>query len=280
MLWVIQAWPNRSLGEGKIMKILDVASAPFHTLYFRSSGRKGKPESRFLPFYHVTVSGLPDTLPAVVVSADLQGRESGGKKRLLGLAVAEELAALQKGKVIAKVGLVVLAGDLYDVPGCDSRGGTGEVTKVWNGFAKHFPFVTGVHGNHDIVSAEKLRDNVRILDGDCFTYEGLKLGGVCGVIGRIDRNQRKTQKDFMASLGKVTQKAVDLVVLHEGPDDLVSGQRGNPVIREFFEKKKTGFLVFGHSFWEQPFQTIGKNQVLNTDSKVFILQNATGAKKG
>ena len=262
------------------MKIIDIASEPFHTLYFRSSGRNGKPESRFLPFYHVRVRGLPASIPSIVVSADLQGRESGGKKRLLGLAVADELVMLQKSKAIPKVGLVVLAGDLYDVPDCDSRGGTGKVTKVWKGFAKHFPFVTGVHGNHDIVTAEKLKDNVKILDGERFTYQGLELGGVSGVIGRTDRNQRKTQKAFMACLDKVTKKVTDLVILHEGPDDPASGQRGNPVIREHFEKEKTGLLVFGHRFWKQPFQTIGKNQILNTDSKVFILQSIVRTKKG
>ncbi len=255
------------------MKILDVAEDPFHSISFRSSGKNGRAVRRSLPFCFVTVKGLPKKIGCIVVSADLQGREGQGKNRLLGRVVAEELAVLEKQKTIPKVGLVLLAGDLYDVPGCDSRGGTGKVTKVWNAFAKRFPYVMGVHGNHDIVTEDELLENVCILDGTVSHCSGLTFGGVSGVIGRIDRNQRKTEDDFMAALKSVTKHKPDLVLLHEGPDDPERKQRGNPVIREHLERKYNGITVFGHRFWEQPFQSFGKSQLLNTDSRVFVLLN-------
>lgn len=109
---------------------------------------------------------MPDGINTFVVTSDLQGREENKiNNRLVGEAVADELALLQELGEIPQIDLVLLAGDLYDHPDCGKLGGTGIVTSVWNAFADKFEQVIGVHGNHDIVEDNLLKSNVKILDG-------------------------------------------------------------------------------------------------------------------
>ena len=126
------------------MNILKIEDNPFHEVNFKSSGPRGAVRYRVLPFYKVKVEKLPKGVTSIVATSDLQGREAGDENRLLGEAVAEELMILQELGEIPKIELVILAGDLYDYPDCRKKGGTGDVTSVWNAFAKDFGAVVGV----------------------------------------------------------------------------------------------------------------------------------------
>jgi len=127
------------------MKILNIEAQPFYEIAYKSSGRKGKVQHCRLPFYKVFVDALPDGVSAIAVTSDLQGRESGGKNRLLGEQVSEELKLLADVGDIPHVNGVVLAGYLYDYPDCHKLGGSGDVTDVWNAFAEDFSDVVGVN---------------------------------------------------------------------------------------------------------------------------------------
>jgi Icc-related predicted phosphoesterase len=223
---------------------------------------------------HIVVTGaiLPEGVTSIIVSSDLQGREDGQRNRLVGEQVVDEIIALQEHELISDVDLVILAGDLYDYPDCRKRGGSGDVTSVWNAFASNFEKVVGVHGNHDKVTEDELLPNVTILDGNGITYKDINIGGVSGIIGKVTRNQRKSYEQFQQELSNILNKRCDIVVLHAGPDDPENNQRGEPMVRTQLENTSTGLAVFGHCYWDIPLITIGTNQVLNVDSKVFIFE--------
>ncbi len=253
------------------MKIIEIEKKPYHEIYFNSSGPQGRIRKCVLPFYRVWVENMPNGISSLVVTSDLQGREMGDKNRLIGEQVAEELYILQELNEIPHINLVILAGDLYDYPDCRKMGGTGNVTSVWNAFAKNFDGVVGVHGNHDTVNNESLLSNISILDGNTTSYNRLKISGVSGIIGRLDRNQRKNEAQFEKALMNVISGINNVVVLHQGPDDPKGKQFGEPLIRKCFEKRGSNLVFFGHCHWSIPLIKIGSNQVLNVDSKLYQL---------
>jgi Icc protein len=158
------------------MKILNIEDKPFHELVYRTTGEKFVT----LPFYNVQVDVIPRGISSFVATSDIQGRELNKEHdRLVGFAVAEELALLQEIGEIANISLILLAGDLYASPEL-GKGDSGNVTSVFNAFAERFKHVVGVNGNHDIVEDELLNSNINILDGDVIDFNGLKLGGVGG----------------------------------------------------------------------------------------------------
>ncbi|MEZ6040302.1 MAG: hypothetical protein R3C20_07335 [Planctomycetaceae bacterium] len=76
---------------------------------------------------------------------------------------------------------VILAGDFYTVPNLDKRGGSGDVTSVWQAFARQFKWVVGVAGNHDIFGnseapAQRISANSHYLDGQRVMLSGLVPG--------------------------------------------------------------------------------------------------------
>jgi len=259
------------------MKISHIEAEPFYEIAHLSSGRRGRVRHCRLPFYKVYVDALPDGVSAIAVTSDLQGREDGEANRLLGEVVSEELRLLADVGEIPRVNGVLLAGDLYDYPDCHKLGGSGDVTPVWNAFADDFEHVIGVHGNHDIVDDETLSPSVHVLDGNTVDAMGVLVGGVSGIIGSANRNQRKTESDFCASLKKLLKKDADMILLHQGPDEPASGRMGEPAIRQMLEQQGESLVIFGHCYWEGPYTEIGKHQVLNVDSRVFLLLDQEGA---
>jgi len=169
------------------MKILSVEKGPFHEIGYRSSGMEPGKWQCLLPFYRVFVDVMPGDISAFVAMSDLQGREKKGSNRLLGEVVAEELAVLEELGEVPKIDLTILAGDLYDYPDCNKKGGTGDISSVLNAFAAHFPNVVAVLGNHDMLGQAALADNVTVLDGDSCMIKGIIIGGVSGSSSTVDK---------------------------------------------------------------------------------------------
>jgi Icc protein len=253
------------------MRIINIEDNPFYQIAYRCSGPRGRVRQRRLLFQRVFVDQLAEGVSAIAVTSDLQGRESGERNRLLGEVVSEELRLLCDLGEIPSVDGVVMAGDLYDYPECHKLGGTGDVTSVWNAFAADFKEVVGVHGNHDMIDEVQLISRVTVLDGNVCSQMGLVIGGVSGIIGRADRNQRKSEPEFSAALKKVLKKNPDVIVLHQGPDDPKTGRAGETLVRELLEKSGSGLVICGHCHWEDPYADIGENQVLNVDGRVMLL---------
>ena len=115
-----------------------------------------------------------------------------------------------------------------------------------------------------------LNSNINTLDNDVVDYAGLTVAGIGGIIGRADRNQRKTEAHFGKALKSVTKKKPAITLLHQGPDDPINDQFGQSFIREHFEKNGDGIVIFGHCHWDLPFLEIGDNQMLNVDNRLYL----------
>lgn len=248
---------------------VNVENKPFHQIIFRSSGRRGKSGNNVIPFFRATISGLPAGL-CFVATSDLQGRENGPANRLAGEVVADELALLQRRGEIPSLDFVALAGDFYDFPDLRKLGGTGDITPVWNAFANNFPRIVGVHGNHDLLNGT-LANQCKVLDGDVIEVSKVRIGGVCGIIGTSNRNQRTSREAFLSKLTSVIRGHPALILLHQGPEGTNPGQRGDPSISGLIQSAKVTTL-FGHTHWDEPLCAIGRGHVVNVDRRVIVFQ--------
>jgi Icc-related predicted phosphoesterase len=269
------------------MKILDI-TPPLIELPFLNAGRGpgGFYEDR-LPVHCATVDQLPQGLCAIIATSDLQGRERMRNSvsrplRLLGEVLPEllvsrilpELEIAQGGDIG-----IILAGDFYTVPALDRRGGSGDVTAVWQAFADQFAWVAGVAGNHDTFGDSPsprhgLRNsqNVHYLDGEVAEVGGLRIAGIGGIIGNPQKLHRRTEDDYLAVLESLLESNCDVLVMHDGPDAPAAGERGSALVRELIELYPPTLVVRGHAHWQSPLvELVNGTQVLNVDARVVVL---------
>ncbi|MCP3103112.1 metallophosphoesterase [Myxococcus sp. K15C18031901] len=268
------------------MKILSLDEGPLRTWPYQSASPRGQAETVWFPLLRGTVDVLPDEVAALLVLSDLQGVAPHalheGAVALLGEVLADELALMAElGELPppSNVG-VVLAGDLYSSPLANVRGASGDVRSVWRAFAEHFRWVVGVAGNHDTFGGAReqerfrQRPGIHLLDGEVVDLEGLRVGGVGGIIGHPGKPGRREEEAFLQVLGGVLREDPELLVLHMGPDAPDTGARGSPVIREQVQARGA-LVVCGHAHWEVPLATLpGGVQVLNVDSRAVLLERA------
>lgn len=221
-----------------------------------------------LEFLTFRVEGLPDGVDSIVATADLQGRDRPGGC-LLGQWVAEELEAMAELRIIPPPSAILLAGDFFDHLECSKRGSSGEVGPVWCAFADRFPEVVGVHGNHDILEA--VPEGTAVLDGQVEEVAGLRIGGICGIMGRTTKPQRRDRTEYLSLYEKILDQDPQIILSHCGPDDPISGRIGEPDVRELLERAGNSLVIFGHSHWQEPIAEFGGNQVLCVDARVAIL---------
>ena len=253
------------------MRVLDLEKEPFWALPYLNAGRDGRPQVATLPFFRGRVDALPDGLSALVAASDLQGRELPPKDRLLGLPVAECLAELAEEELVPPLNEtgVLLAGDLYGVPGSVKRGGGGEVGEVWEAFAERFRWVAGVLGNHDHLNGKPPR-NAALLDGTRTNRDGLRIAGISGIIGDPKRPNRRTAEDFGLTVELLAEERPDILVLHQGPD---RRQNPDPTVANALAKGRNLFVICGHSPWPDPLLEWGNGcQALNVDARVVVLE--------
>ena len=251
---------------------------------FLNAGRgSGDFRREFLPVHHGTVDNLPDDLDALLVTADLQGRETfesagGGPPRLLGEVLPRVLvdSVLADLKIAAARVGVLLAGDFYTVPALDRRGGTGDVTAVWQAFGAEFAWVAGVAGNHDLfgTAAERprWRHPLHFLDGDVADLSGLTVAGISGIVGNPRKPWRRDEERLLQTLEDVVSLCPDILLMHDGPDAPDPAARGSTRIRQVLESADPTLVVRGHVHWNQPLSQLSNGtQVLNVDSRAVIL---------
>jgi Icc protein len=269
-----------------MMKIVQFELAPIYEFRFLNAGRgSGDFYEDQLPVHHARVERLPEGLQALVVTADLQGRETfedsgGGPLRLLGEVLPQRLV----DEVLPELGLddpqqvaALLAGDFYTVPALDKRGGTGDVSGVWNAFRQWFAWVAGVAGNHDLFGDQKKVqpdrfDRMHFLEGDIAEVDGLRIAGLGGIIGNPSRPQRRTEEDYFRTLSSLLRGQPDILLMHDGPDGSENAQPGNSMMRNLLQEEPPGLVIRGHSHWANPFAEFPCGlQVLNVDARVVIL---------
>ncbi len=221
----------------------------------------------------------------MIATADLQGRELISKKaveppRLLGemlpLRIVEDVLPTV-GDIDPQMIGVLLAGDFYTVPALDRRGGSGDVSAVWQAFGDTFGWVAGVAGNHDLYAGDAIRPKrlprgMHFLDGDTVNVGNFMIAGIGGIIGNPQRPQRKTAEDYLLTLETLLEVQPQLLLCHDGPEGAIQGQRGIFGVRELLERRPTPLVIRGHAHWHDPFCTLpGGTQVLNVDARVVLL---------
>lgn len=258
------------------MRVLRLDPIPIRTLPYRAARSGGGVARWTLPILRGEVDALPPALDALLVTSDLQGvADHEGEPVLLGVALAsylKELAASGALPPLDRTG-VLLAGDLYSAPGADVRGASGDVRAVWHAFARAHRWVAGVQGNHDTFGDEPrwaTSAGIDLLDGATVERDGLRVGGIGGIVGDPRKPRRKSPRDFTRMTRAVLRERPDVLVLHGGPD--VDGRRGNADVRRALDRSGPVLVVCGHAHWDDPLADVrGGAQVLNVDGRVVVL---------
>ncbi|MBA3502250.1 MAG: metallophosphoesterase [Myxococcota bacterium] len=220
-----------------------------------------------MPITVAPVAALGDDLDAIIVTSDLQGML---RCELLGIRVAEVLEELELAHP-DRTG-VILAGDLYCVPAMNKRGGFGPVVDVWRAFAERFAWVAGVAGNHDDTRGIDNLDRCHLLDGDVVDLDGLRIGGVGGIISGKQKPGRRSEDDQLALVTRVLDANIDVLVLHEGPHG-GDHQPGNDVLRATIDATTVPLVICGHDHWRTPLaEREPRGQILNVDTRVVVLR--------
>lgn len=269
------------------MRILELKSVNFAEIPFHCAGRgHNKSYIDRLPIQIAKVSGLPEHLDALIATSDLQGRETpemttGDHPRLLGERVAEELflEILPSLRLSPERVGILLAGDFFTVANVDKRGGAGDVTCVWQGFAELFRWVAGVAGNHDLFGKSEspiapIAGNAYFLDGDATELDGLRIAGISGIIGNPRKPNRRFEEDYLSYVRQLLLREVDLLLMHAGPcgNGAIQAQPGISAVREIVEQNTSTLVIRGHQHWDPPLSDIeNDNQVLNVDGRTIIM---------
>ncbi|NVI98559.1 metallophosphoesterase [Myxococcus sp. AM009] len=267
------------------MRILKLEAEPLALWTYLSAAPGGGAEIQNLPLLQGKVDALPAGLDALVVTSDLQGVAPrallGGAVALLGEVLADGLASLSAEGMLPPLEHtgVVLAGDLFSDDSALVRGASGDVRSVWEAFGQQFRWVVGVAGNHDTFGSAReqarffrQRPEQRMLDGDVVEVDGLRVGGVSGIIGRPDKPGRRDEEAFLRSLRHVLRQDPALLVLHQGPDVPGTRMRGSAAIREGLPARDDLLVICGHAHWDTPLVSLPAGpQVLNVDSRAVHL---------
>ncbi len=272
------------------MRIITVDERPFHELPYRTvaPGGGGIMRAR-LPILGGLVDTLPAGIDALFAASDLQGiadQRSDGEAspRLMGEVVAEELAHMAALGFIPPPQriAVLLCGDLYVRPELDTRGGMGDVRSVWRAFARHFRWVAGVPGNHDSFGTDPLERaafaaerSIHMLDGDLIKRDGLRIGGMGGVIGNRMMPGRHGITFFTRGVQSLLRALPDMLLLHQGPDAPGARLPGDPRVRALLEEAKPTLAMCGHVHWQRPLALLDNGtQVLNLEARGVLLRRA------
>ena len=252
------------------MKITALRDEPIAELPCRAPTGRGRSREERLPVLRGEIVGLPPALDGLLLTSDLQARESGPRGRPIGVALAEAIEPL-----CAAIGLrarhvgVILAGDLYTHPTLAKRFGVGDVSETWDAFAARFAWVTGVLGNVDRLPPAARR-RLDLLDDEHRTFDGIRVAGVSGIIGDPRMENRRTEAEVLRALERLLRRDPELLVLHEGPAVPGEDRRGNEAIRRAL-RAYAGTVVCGHCRWPRPLARLRDAQVVNTDGRCLLL---------
>jgi Icc-related predicted phosphoesterase len=75
----------------------------------------------------------------------------------------------------------------------------------------------------------------------------------------------------LLALNQILRKKPDVLLLHQGPEGVNSGQLGHAGIRTVLEAGESTLVFCGHVHWEQPYAELPNGtQICNADGKAFI----------
>lgn len=103
------------------------------------------------------------------------------------------------------------------------------------------------------------------------TADGLRIGGIGGIIGNPSKPQRREELDYFQTLERILSQKIDVLITHDGPCGTDARQRGDFRIREVLEQCATRLVIRGHKHWPHPLAQFPSGlQVLNVDKRVVI----------
>jgi hypothetical protein len=270
------------------MRISGIEAAPFHVLSYSLSPSGSSVRSE-LPFLRASVDGLPDSLDAIIATADLQGVADAGAGATtveLGEALSVAIQRLQNdGRLPPRDRTAaILAGDLH------ARAGEDDVVPVWRAIGHVCRWVAGVAGNHDRlgpIASEAMAQgamrglNAHFLDGSAVVVDDIWIGGLGGIVSTADGPWLRAEGDYNAALSSLAAKRCDLLVLHDGPNVAGTDLPGWPSIRRVLESAPPLLVVRGHDHWPDALATLANGtQVLNVEGRVVVLKRRTGGTAG
>ena len=271
---------NGSRGWEWHMRILEFDAHPFHSLHYSLTASARGP-SQVLGFYRAAIDVLPSDLDAIVVTGDLQGIELGdgesNRARLLGEVVASEIGILQMQSRLPPKGktAVLLAGDFQ--PWADED----DVLPVWTALGAVGRWVAGVAGNHDrfgqCVDSQEARmmmegRSLYLLDQTRIDLDGLRLGGISGMIGNSNGLLSRNEAAFASAVAQLVSQPLDILIMHDGPNVAGTDLAGWPAVRHVLEGAAPMLVVRGHDQWPIPLAELSnESQVLNVEERVVVL---------
>lgn len=263
------------------LELVDVNATPLELLPYWTTGTgQATPSEHQLPVYTGTVRGLPPAITSVVVASDLQGVVPGGEV-LLGEALVdylELLYALHFPGLTRDRALALLCGDLYANPA--KRGESGNPYRVWEAFSTAFGCTVGIAGNHDDFGPDLARvlalPKAHFLTQGTANAHGLRVAGLSGIIGRPDKNFRLAEDTYVRGVAALLRQAPHVFLTHLSPRLDALGLQGDACLTAALVKGPPTLVLCGHSHWPtvEPQVLANGTQVLNADSKVFILTSA------
>jgi Icc-related predicted phosphoesterase len=236
---------------------------------------------KLLPILQGTFEHPKTSIDFLILCSDLQGLVKKEKKFYL---MGEYLPSYLKQFISnqysdnpsPKIG-VFLCGDLFTHP--DYHGADGDVVSVWEAFSESYEWVVGVAGNHDHFAKQNPDtalshlDNVYFLHKNHLTIDGLRLGGISGIIGKPSKNQRVAEADFMAALNQLGKQELDILLLHSSPNIPDQQLMGDDRIRQKIEEHHFKNIISGHVHWHVAHTRLKqRTDIWNTDGRVLILQ--------
>ena len=109
----------------------------------------------------------------------------------------------------------------------------------------------------------------------------IRVAGISGIIGKPDRVNRRSEKDYLENLKKLLLKNLDILLLHQTPNNFLEDFELDKNITKIIENSNQTLVFCGHHHWDRPLTEFSnKTQVLNVDSRVVILKNALYKSKG
>ncbi|MFN3200417.1 MAG: metallophosphoesterase [Bradymonadia bacterium] len=271
----------------RITHIDEVPVAYFPAL--TAAPRSGRPPRPIhIPMFQAYAEDWPEDCPleALIITADLQFRDVD-LNRLMGQVIADELGLMAAAGVLTEPDAtgVIIAGDMYAVPGLRKRGGLGDVTPIWAAFSRGFKWVAGVAGNHDSFNGRVLQmpdhpmpllrlAGCSLIDDDVVELDGMQIGGLSGIPGSNQKPWRRPEAWCESAFEALLEMRPDIVVMHAGPDGPSGG--GHEAYREILERcPHPPLVICGHCYWDEPLAEYENgSQTLNVDSRVVLLKRA------
>jgi Icc protein len=274
-------------------KIDQIESRPLVTLDYKHLGPAGERCHGILPIVSAHVTGLPDSLDALILTGGLRGFRGipeGAPACPIGVAAAiwlesmSSVGALPPGNRMG----VILAGGFDPVCGLDCDDEAGRVGAVWHAFRKWVRWVVGVAGDTDSQdltrdTRQRLQANGRsfLLDGDSVDVDMLRMGGIGSpppdhdCPEETDAGTPDPTAGDLRAIRALSGVGIDILVLHWSPSGGSAGQPGSVALRRCLEALPPTVIVCCRHRWDSPLTKLENGtQVLNVTGRVVVLRRS------